>query len=160
MIEDYSNAKKDISLVIFIIIVVAFGLFLATSCKTIQPLPVSDTVRIENTVIQIDSFSYTETDSILISLLFECDSNNNVLIKALNEAQTKGFRTKYIFKDNRLDLTAYIDSMAILHKLINDTKSKEVIKQNPMDAVLYAENVQEIEINTPVRNGITGKYEN
>jgi len=137
MIEDYTNTKKDTAFAIFIVLIFAFAFFM--SCKPAQIIHVTDTITTEKKVIQRDSFSYTEPDSISISLLFECDSNNNVLIKALNDAQSKGMDTKYIFKDNRLILTAYIDSMAILHKLIESEKSKETVKHDPQDAILISD---------------------
>lgn len=140
------NNQKDILAYIMLFLFILVALYFTTSCspcnyvsKHPECFP-ADTVLIEKTIIQRDSFSYVEPDSLSLSLLFECDSNNNVLIKELSDAKSKGFITKYIFKDNRLNLTAYIDSIAILNKIIETTKSKEIIKVNPLNEQLKKDN--------------------
>lgn len=141
---------------LLISISILFFLASCNPCKFVakhpQCFPV-DSFIIEKTVIQRDSFTYTEPDTLSMQLLFECDSNNNVLIRELNNASTKGFDIKYIFKDNRLNLTAYVDSIAILNKLIETTTNKEVIKMNPVNDVLKSNN-EKLEKQTKFRGKV------
>lgn len=128
---------------LFAIFFIFFMLLLSCNpCKNIAKyercFPV-DSILIEKTVIQRDSFTFTEPDTLSMQLLFECDSNNNVLIRELNNTSSKGIDVKYIFKDNRLNLTAYVDSIAILNKLIETTKNKEIIRTNPLNEQIKSE---------------------
>jgi hypothetical protein len=96
----------------------------------------ADSILITNTVIQTDSIRFTEPDTMALSLLFECDSNNNVLMRELKDVSSKGIQTEVIFKDNRLDVSGFVDSIAILNKLIETTKAKETTKINPLNPEL------------------------
>lgn len=49
---------------------------------------------------------YLSPDSALMTALFECDSNNRVILKAYDELKSKGMETGLHFKDGRLDYQA------------------------------------------------------
>lgn len=96
----------------------------------------ADTIRIENTKTIRDSIVFTKIDSVGYDLLFECDSNSQVILKEFNEYKTKGISTKFVFKDNRLQLNALIDSLGILHRIIDNYQFKEVVRINPVNEQL------------------------
>jgi len=131
--------QKDILAYIMLFLFILVALYFTTSCKVTEYLP-GDTVRIENIKTVRDSIVFTKIDSAGYDLLFECDSNNQVILKEFNEYKTKGFKTSFTFKDNRLQLKALIDSLGILHRIIDNYQFKEVIKVNPINEQLKSEN--------------------
>jgi hypothetical protein len=100
----------------------------------------ADTVKITDVQTIYDSIVYTVPDSINLELMFECDSNNQVLLKRLNETKSKGVETKVVFKDNVLKLSAFVDSIAILNRTIQTLKTKDVAKVNPVNEKLKKDN--------------------
>lgn len=130
-----------------LIILAGLAMVLACSpCKQISKHPEkfncfpADTVLIEKNTIIRDSILFTKIDSIGYDILFECDSNNNVLMRELNEQKSKGVVTNVVFKDNRLILTAQTDSIKSLLRIIENLEKKETSKVNPINAELKAEN--------------------
>jgi len=112
-------------------------------CKYVAKHPecyMSDSVIITETKTETITKIVLEPDSLSMKFLFECDSNNNVLIRENSELKTKGLNVIYRFKNNTLDLSVFTDSIEHLNKLIEITKGKEVIKMNPINDVLKAEN--------------------
>lgn len=110
-----------------------------------------DTVKISEIKTVTDSIYFTEPDSMAISMLFECDSNNNVLMCELTELSSKGVETNVIFKNNRLDITGFVDSIAVLNKLVETLKSKDVSKVNPVNVQLKRKN-EKLVVRNKVKN--------
>lgn len=110
-------------------------LFLSACARKVY-IPVRETVTetetIRDTVIRI------EKDSAVFSALLECDSTGNVLLKqllSLQSAQKYPLSAGATVKDNRLNVTARVDSMSIYLKLkdhYRQTVSTEIIEVNKL----------------------------
>lgn len=81
-------------------------------CATYCVYP-TDTLRIteKDTIVTFVAEYGVNADSALMSIIFECDSNNQVLITKVDSLT--GIRTtiKYVFLNNTLHLTANTDSI-------------------------------------------------
>lgn len=76
---------------------------------------------------------YLSPDSALMTALFECDSNNRVILKAYDELKSKGVETGLNFENGRLDYQAKVkpDTVYIPAK----------------DSVIYVPQPVEVEVN-------------
>lgn len=110
MIEDYDNTKKDTAFILFIIAVVSFAIFL--SCKPTKIITVTDTIK------QIEYKTKLEKEIVRYdSVVTVTDTFDNIVFRDRTVFQTKTHtKIDTIFSD------------------------KEVIKANPVNEQLKAEN--------------------
>lgn len=107
-----------------------------TPCRYVSRHPEcfpADTVRITNIRIERDTITYIEESESTLEAYFECDSNNQVLMKRLAETNTGNIKPTVIFRDNTLKISYYVDSIAVLHKIIKETSGKETTILNPVN---------------------------
>ena len=93
----------------------------------------TDTIRITNERTVHDTITYIEESESTLEAYFECDSNNQVLMKRLSQTNTGNIQPTVIFRDNLLKIRYFTDSIAVLHKIISETKGKEVMVMNPVN---------------------------
>lgn len=76
---------------------------------------------------------YLPPDSALLTALFECDSNNRVILKAYDELKSQGMNSHLTFEDGRLDydLEAVHDTVYLPAK----------------DSIIYVPQPVEVEVN-------------
>lgn len=76
---------------------------------------------------------YLPPDSALLTALFECDSNNRVILKAYDELKSAGMNSRLTFEDGRLDydLEAVHDTVYLPAK----------------DSIIYVPQPVEVEVN-------------
>ncbi|MCK9282226.1 MAG: hypothetical protein M0P71_16545 [Melioribacteraceae bacterium] len=86
-----------------------------------------------------DTITYIEENESTLEAWFECDSNNQVLIKKLNETNN-GIKTVTVFKDNVFKIRSYTDSIAVLHKIIEEKSSEKIAIMNPVNKQLQDDN--------------------
>jgi hypothetical protein len=127
-----------IVLIIFMIIIIGL---LASSCSPQryirknevkikdQICPKGDTLRIYRTdTLFKESKDIPQEkevgDSTYVELLFKCDSNNKVLIEELNTKATGKTSVIYKFKDNKLVVQTYQDSILYYKKTEKEYRSK------------------------------------
>ena len=76
---------------------------------------------------------YLPPDSALLTALFECDSNNRVILKAYDELKSQGMNSHLTFEDGRLDynLEAVHDTVYLPAKdsIVYVPQEVEVIKE-------------------------------
>lgn len=76
---------------------------------------------------------YLSPDSALLTALFECDSNNQVILKAYDELKSQGMNSRLTFEDGRLDydLQAVHDTVYLPAKdsIVYVPQEVEVIKE-------------------------------
>jgi len=123
----------------YLLIIFAFALAACNPYNYISKHPElfpADSVVITNTKETHDSIYFTKPDSLAIEMLFECDSNNQVLMRELNEIGSKGIKTKIVFKDNKLQINALVDSLEMLNRTIKELSTKETTKINPINIEL------------------------
>jgi len=121
--------------ILFILVV-----YFTMACKPIKEIVVTDTTNQTETKKDTTNRKVFAPDSLKLRLLFECDSNNNVLIRENSELKSKGFNTSYNFSNNTFDLSIYTDSIEQLNRIIETTKNKETVLHSPLDEVIQAEN--------------------
>jgi len=111
MIEDFSNTKKDIATIFFIIIVVSIAFFLV-SCKPAQVITLTDTIK------QIEYKTKFEKEIVRFdSIVTKTDTFSNIVFRDRTVYQTK--------EHTKID-SIYLD--------------KEVIKENPVNQKLQKDN--------------------
>ena len=93
----------------------------------------ADTIYSMTTEKIHDSVFYTQMDSAFYDIYFECDSNNQVLISQLNEKVTPGIETKVIYRDNKISLRLYTDSMQLLNRTIEKLSEAKKTVKNPVN---------------------------
>ena len=129
--------------IIFIIIITLALLCSCSPCeRLVKRCPVKDSISYVETVT--DDPSYTIPDSLYYRLVFECDSNYNVLLMEFDEHNT-GISTETIIKEIRIpyedktgkqrlvvEISAQTDSIKTLNrtieKLRNDVRTVTVEK--------------------------------
>ena len=125
------------------IIILGFLIVACNPCKYVarhQECFAPDTIR-ETTIQTVhDTTTWIQSDSATFIALFYCDSANQVLIKSLNEYKSKGVETVIKYKDNRLQLRFYTDSILILNRYINTLKNKITYVKNPVNDQLQRDN--------------------
>lgn len=72
-------------------------------------------------------------DSALLSALFECDSNNRVILKAYNELKSRNVESRLSFEDGRLDYSA--------------TAARDTVYIPAEDSIVYVPQYVEVEVN-------------
>ena len=120
-------------------------LFACNPCKYVANHPEcfqADTIRETEIQTVHDSVTWIMGDTTLFEAIFECDSLNNVLMRSLNEYKSKGVQTKIVFRDNRLQLSSFTDSIAVLNRIISNHKTHSEYIINPVDEKLRNENVK------------------
>jgi len=103
------------------LIVILISIF-AISCSTKKSIQIVEKEVVKDSIV----YRYEETlvydtivtpaDSSYIEAYFECDSNNNLILKQLNESEGKQINIKTIYKDNIIRIEASIDSGAIIRQ--------------------------------------------
>ena len=58
---------------------------------------------------------YLPPDSALLTALFECDSNNRVILKAYDELKSQGMNSHLTFEDGRLDYNLETVHLSLIH---------------------------------------------
>jgi hypothetical protein len=86
--------------------------------KTIEKIVIKDSII----TINRDSLVILPEDSSTIEMLLKCDSIGKVYIELMKQKDGKHIRTKIVFKDNILQIKAFNDSIAVLHKIIDRYK--------------------------------------
>lgn len=76
---------------------------------------------------------YLPPDSALLTALFECDSNNRVILKAYDELKSQGMNSRLTFEDGRLDYDL---------ETVHDTVYLPV-----KDSIVYVPQPVEVEVN-------------
>ncbi len=99
-----------------------------------------DTIRETSTQTIRDTITWIQPDSMSLVALFYCDSANQVMMQKIEEYKSKGIKTRVIFRDNKLDLSVYTDSIKVLNRIISNIKSKEVHVKNPVNNKLQSDN--------------------
>ena len=107
--------------------------------KHYECLPISsDTIREYITETIRDSISYIEGNESILTAWVECDSMYNVILKKYEESNTGGIKTIIKYSNNKLEIRAYTDSIAVLNKII--TKLKES-KENKVIVINKDKNI-------------------
>ena len=125
---------------------VPFSLLILLSCNPCRYVAhhpecfAPDTIRETITSTMHDSITWIQFDTTLFDAIFACDSLNNVLMKQVDEYKTKGVKTKVVFRDNRLQLSMFTDSIAILNKIIREHKTHSEYIKNPVNDELKRQN--------------------
>jgi len=115
---------------------VLFAVASCNPCKYVakhQECFPADTVKEKETTTVHDTVEWLTLDSTAIEALFECDSTNQVLIKELNEHKGKGSKTTIVYRNNRLRISLYTDSIAQLKRIISKEKSTVRYIVNPVN---------------------------
>lgn len=76
---------------------------------------------------------YLPPDSALLTALFECDSNNRVILKAYDELKSAGMDSRLAFEDGRLDYAL---------EAVHDT-----VYLPAKDSIVYVPRPVEVEVN-------------
>jgi hypothetical protein len=90
--------------------------------KVIEKMIVKDSIY----YVERDSIVILPADSSLIEMLLRCDSIGRVSIESMKQKDGKRIKTKIVFKDNVLKLTALNDSILILNKIISKYKESSL----------------------------------
>jgi hypothetical protein len=126
-------------------LIIFFFLISCSPCKYVARHPSCfppDTIIITNTKTIHDSITYIQPDSASLIAAFYCDSANQVLMRTISEYKSKGIVTKVVFKDNRLAINMYTDSIAVLNRIISNIKSKTITLVNPVNTELQRKNAR------------------
>lgn len=132
--------KATICSIIFIIVLAS-----CNPCHYVAKHPecfAPDTIRETSTQTIRDTITWIQPDSMSLVALFYCDSANQVMMQTIEEFKSKGIKTRIIFKDNKLDLSVYTDSIKVLNRIISNIKSKEVYVMNPVNDKLKNDNIK------------------
>lgn len=126
----------------YLMILLILSAFACNPCKYVskhQECFPADTFKHVMIKTVRDTITYIEENESTLEAWFECDSNNQVLIKKLNETNN-GIKTVTIFKDNVLRIRSYTDSIAVLNKIIEEKSSEKITVMNPVNKQLQDDN--------------------
>jgi len=118
---------------------------LLVGCKTTQTVPIHDSTVVENTETVTEDPTWTVPAEAYWSMLFECDSSYNVLLRdyeALNTGLKETVEIKEVIKyreDNTkvkqlsVNISALIDSLEIQNKTIEKLRSEKKVIEVPIE---------------------------
>jgi hypothetical protein len=99
-----------------------------------------DTIKthIHDTIIRWQTETFIEPDFSSIDMVFECDSNNKVLLSKIDQLTGNRINMTYLLRDNKLTIQAKTDSITYLWNLVKEIKG--IDSTIYVDRPVYVEN--------------------
>lgn len=126
---------------VWIILIILFIISSCNPCRYVSKHPEcfpNDTSIVDTFTVVTENIEYI-FDSTALNLYLQCDSNYNVLVKEyFSESSDKetDIKVVYKYKDNKLQIKSYADSIRILNTLVEKYKDTKQYIINPVNVQL------------------------